>query len=100
MINRAVTLNNIVDKLDVYNFSVSIALKGNSGISPKATKLANQITDELTYKPIFKTERLAKRKSKLINNCVLSLEPGEIDGKICISIVNTRSTYRFNASAA
>lgn len=66
MKDKAITLNDIANRLNVSTVTVSKALRNHPDISPATTKLIKQVAEELGYTPNIMARNLSARKSNTI----------------------------------
>lgn len=66
MKEKAVTLNDIAEKLNLSTVTISKALRNHPDISPKTTKLIKTIADEMGYTPNIMARNLSARRSNTL----------------------------------
>lgn len=66
MKDKAITLNDIANRLNVSTVTVSKALRNHPDISPATTKLIKKVAEELGYTPNIMARNLSARKSNTI----------------------------------
>lgn len=66
MKEKAVTLNDIAEKLNLSTVTISKALRNHPDISPKTTKLIKTIAEEMGYTPNIMARNLSARRSNTL----------------------------------